>query len=78
MHPHDDSKALAHVVKRVVGSDGGPIGEYSENPLLNSLIYECEFDDGTVKEYGANTIASNIFEDFDADGFSSTILYHTC
>jgi hypothetical protein len=74
--PHDDGKALARVVKRVVGSDGQLLGEYSDNLLLNSLIYECEFDDGTVKEYAANTIASNIFQESDADGFSSSILYH--
>jgi hypothetical protein len=36
--PHDDGKALARVVKHVVGSDGELLGEYSENPLLNSLI----------------------------------------
>jgi hypothetical protein len=74
--PHDDGKALAPVVKRVVGSDGQLLGEYSDNPLLNSLIYECEFDDSTVKEYAANTNASNIFQESDADGFSSLILYH--
>jgi hypothetical protein len=59
--PHDDGKALARVVKCVVGTDGGLIGEYSENPLLNLLIYKCEFDDGIVKEYAANTIASTSF-----------------
>jgi hypothetical protein len=73
---HDDGKAHARVVKHVVGSDGELLGEYSENPLLDSLIYECEFDDGTVEEYAANTIASNIFQESNADGFSSSILYH--
>ncbi len=73
---HDDGKALARVVKCVVGSDSELLGEYSENLLLNSLIYECEIDDGTVKEYAANTIASNIFQESDADECSSLILYH--
>ncbi len=59
--PINDGTALARVVKRVVGPDGKLIGEYNNNPLLNSLLYECKFDDGTVKEYVANTIASNIF-----------------
>jgi hypothetical protein len=40
------------------------------------LLYECKFDDGTVKEYAANTIASNIFIESDEDGFLSLILYH--
>ncbi len=43
---------------------------------MNSLLYECEFDDGAVKEYVANTIASNIFIESDEDGFSSLIYYH--
>jgi hypothetical protein len=43
---------------------------------LNSLLYEYKFDDGTVKEYGANTIVSYIFIESDEDGFSSSILYH--
>ena len=40
------------------------------------LLYECEFDDGTTREYAANTIASNIFMESDADSFSSTLLFH--
>jgi hypothetical protein len=75
--PNNDSAALAHVVKHVVGPDGKLIGEYNDNPLLNSLLYECKFDDGTVKEYAANTIVSNIFIESDEDGFLSSILYHT-
>ena len=51
--PNDDSTALARVVKRVVDGNGKLIGEYNDNPLLNSLLYECEFNDGTVKEYAA-------------------------
>ncbi len=74
--PNNDGTALACVVKYVVGPDGKLIGEYNDNPLLNSLFYECKFDDSTVKEYAANTIASNIFIQSDEDGFSVSILYH--
>jgi len=35
------------------------------------LVYECEF----IKKYSANVIASNIYEEGDADGFSSSLLY---
>ena len=45
---------------------------FNENPLLNTLLYECEFNDGTTTEYAANKIASNIFLESDADGFSSS------
>ena len=52
------------------------IGTFNENPLLNTLLNECELNDGTMKEYAANTIASNIFMESDANGFSSSLLYH--
>ena len=38
-------------------------------------MYECEFDDGKIKEYAANVIASNIYEEGDADGFFSSSLH---
>ncbi len=76
MLPNDDGTALACVVKRVVGPDGKLIGEYNKKPLLNSLRYKCKFDDGRVKEYAVNIIASNIFIESDEDGFSSLTLYH--
>ncbi len=61
---------------------GNWIGTFHKNPLLNTLLYECEFDDGTTWEYAANMIASNIFMESNADGFSSSLLYlivdHKC
>ena len=71
----DDATAIARVVRRAVDSQGKVIGEWNSNPILNTLVYECEFNDGTVKEYAANTIASNIYEEGDADGFSTALLH---
>jgi hypothetical protein len=56
--------------------NGVVVGTFNENPLLNTILYECEFGDGTTKEYAANTIASNIYIESDEDGFSSLLLYH--
>ena len=74
--PHEDSQAIARVVRRAVNDEGRMIGTFNENPLLNTLLYECKFNDGTMKEYDANTIAMNIFMESDANGFSSSLLYH--
>ncbi len=74
--PHDDIHALATVMGRSVYLDGKVIRIHNENPLLNTMIYECEFPDGTTKAYAANTIALNIFMELDADGFSSAFMYH--
>ena len=37
------------------------VGSFSENPMLNTLVYECEFPDGTPKEYAANIIAETSY-----------------
>jgi hypothetical protein len=74
--PNEDSQAIAWVVQQATNENGHLIGTFHKNPLLNTLLYECEFNDGTTREYAANTIASNIFLDLDADGFSGSLLYH--
>ena len=40
---------MAKVVRRVVDSDGKAVGTYNSNPILNTMVYECEFPDGAVK-----------------------------
>ncbi len=34
-----------------VDSDGNVIGLWDSNPILNTLVYECELNDGMIKEY---------------------------
>ena len=72
--PQGEATALARVVRRCIGSDGKVIGEHDENPMLNTLVYECEFPDGSVKEYAANVIAENIFSEADPEGYRSRML----
>ena len=62
------------VKKRAVGPDGQQRGRYDDNPYLNSIVYEVEFDDGTVKEYAANIIAENMLMDVDDEGYSTTMI----
>ena len=57
---------------RVLGRSKGEQGIYDENPLLNTILYDVEFDDGTVKQYSANTIAMNMYDQVDRDGYSLT------
>ena len=71
-----DSAAIAKVMRRCVDDEGKVMGNYDLNPLLNMMMYECEFGDGTTKAYAANTIASNIYQESDADGYSNLLLYH--
>ncbi len=63
---HGESAALARVIRQAVNLDGNVIGSWDSNPILNTLVYECEFNDGTIKEYSANMIASKLYEEGDA------------
>ena len=56
-----DDKVLKETVKRrSLGPDGVVAGRYDNNPILNSIIYDVGFSDGTLKEYAANMITINI------------------
>jgi hypothetical protein len=70
-----DSMAIAKVVRSGIDKNGRMIGTFNTKPLLNTLLYEYEFDDGTTQAYSANTIASNIYLEADADGYSSSLFY---
>ena len=74
--PIGDSKAMATVISCAVDDDGRlMIGEHNDNPMLNLLMYMCEFPEGTVKEYLDNVIASNLFAEADSNGHGSAFLY---
>jgi hypothetical protein len=70
-----DSVAIAKVVHHGIDKNGHMIGMFNTNPLLDTLLYECNFDDGMTQAYSANTIASNIYMEADTDGYSSSLLY---
>ena len=66
---------MTQQLRRAVDSNGKVIGNWNANPILNTLVCECEFDDGTIREYLANLIASNIYEKGDSDGYSKALLH---
>ncbi len=75
MLPIGDSMAIAKVVRCGVDNEERLVGTFNDDPLLNTLLYDCKFDDGMTQAYSANTIASNIFMELDADDYSSSLLY---
>ena len=56
------------VIGRTKDSNGEVVGTYNENPFLNTIIYDVEFPDGEIKEYGANVITENMYSQVDSDG----------
>ena len=72
--PQGDSQQMAKVIRRSIDSDGFVLGEFDENPILNSLVYDVEFPDGVVKQYAANVIAENVLSQVDTSGFHTQAL----
>ena len=65
---------------RVIGpskdKDGKRYGTFSQNPILNTTVYDVMFPDGSVKAYAANIIAENIYSQVDEDGFRYQLIDH--
>ena len=68
------SFASGRVLKRARDENGELIGKENSNPLLDSSVYEVEFEDGTVERYHANIIAEHIYSQLDGDGYGRTLL----
>ena len=71
---HGDEYVVGKVARRALNPDGKVVGSYDPDPFLNSIIYEVELPDGSIKEVGANIIAENILSQVDEDGFSTTLM----
>ena len=48
------------MLQQSIEPDGLIADKYDDNPALNSIVYDVEFPDGTVKEYSANVVAENM------------------
>jgi hypothetical protein len=48
MLPNGNSMAIAKVVRHGVDDEGCLVGTFNDNPLLKTLLYDCEFNDGTT------------------------------
>ena len=71
---HDGRITTGKVQCRALGPDGNMVGKYDNNPMLNLIMYEVEFANGAVKEYGANIIAENMLRQVDLEGFSLALM----
>ena len=65
---------MAKVISRAVDEKGRVIGNYNENPVLNTLVYNVEFPDGEIKKYAANIIAENVLSQCDVDGHYTNLM----
>ena len=72
--PQGDSFVYGTVKRRKRDSDGELIGKSHENPMLDSSMYEVEFDSGETEAYHANIIAESIYSKLDDDGYTTLAL----
>ena len=72
---HAERKEFRHarVKKRHRDEEGQITGTYSDNPIVNTLLYDVEFDNGSTREYAANVIAANLYEQVDCDGYNHSM-----
>ena len=67
--PRDGAEVqFGRVVKRMRDKDGIPIGTAHDNPILDTRMYEVEFQDGYRASLAANAIAENLFAQIDEEG----------
>ena len=72
--PKGELNHRARVVGRAKDRNDKPIGTYNDNHYLNSIIHNVEFPDDMVKQYAANTIAENILNQVDSEGYMYNLL----
>ena len=67
--PRDEpGPEFARVTKRLRYHNGLPFGTANQNPILDSLMYEVEYQDGHKSSLSANVIDKNMFAQVDKEG----------
>jgi len=69
----DDMEQVGIIRGRKGGADGKFIGKFNVNPILDTSVYEVEFEDGKVECYCENQIAESILEESEV---KSNISHH--
>lgn len=71
---HHDSMQRAKVLKYHRNSNGKTQGKAHDNPILDTCVYDVQFNNGSIKQYSTNVIAENMLSQVDGDGYASLLL----
>ena len=63
-----DGPEFSRVTKRLKDKEGRSIGIASDNPILDTWMYEVEYAYGHKAAMTANNIANNLFAQVNQDG----------
>ena len=72
--PQGERMQMAKVLRVSKDSEGRTVGNYDDNPILNTIVYDVEFPDGAVVQYAANIIQENLLTQVDPDGHQYHVL----
>ena len=61
MVSHGDTVYRLSVRRRKHDVGGNTIGRANSNPILDTRVYEVEFEDGSMRTYSANVIAGSMY-----------------
>lgn len=70
----DSLPVLATIKNWKRDAQGNLIGEQHSNHTLYTYIYELEYPDGRIEEFGVNTITKNLMEQVDEYGWDSRMM----
>ena len=70
----EEENRLSIVIKMSVNSYGKVVGNYNELLVLNTMLYDVQFPDGSIKPYSENIIAENISMQADGDRLHHQLL----
>ncbi len=62
MIPHRSQMASGSVKEQKPDHDGNPIELWSDNPILNTCLYDIEFPDGEIIPLTANALAQAMYD----------------
>ena len=74
MIQNGNKMSMGKVARQSLDTDGRMTGTYHDNPFLNTIMYDMEFSNGQVKEYGTNIITENMLTQVNSDGYSLSLM----
>ena len=72
--PLGGSVSQGRVRKRKSHPDGSDLGTANANPILDTRVYEVEFESGATADFAANIIAENMWSQCDSEGQQFVLL----
>ncbi len=72
--PHGEKLQATKVLRHSLDENGQVRRAFNDHTLMNILVYDVEFPDGTVNKYAANINAENMLSHVDPDSFYINIV----